>query len=81
MRKARFKYNTKHNIFKYLDDNVCNRAIYYNTHNFAKIRLRNNAGFSGFVGRVSQTRMPHIEQQQQAAGRKKKALVNLILVV
>ena len=24
---------------------------------------------------------PHIEQQQQAAGRKKKALVNLILVV
>jgi hypothetical protein len=34
-------------------------------------------GFSGF----SQSRMPHIEQQQQAAGRKKKALVNLILVV
>jgi hypothetical protein len=25
--------------------------------------------------------MSHIEQQQQAAGRKKKALVNLILVV
>ena len=38
-------------------------------------------GFSGFVGRLSQTRMAHIKQQQQAAGRKKKALVNLILVV
>jgi len=35
----------------------------------------------GFRVGGSQYRMSHIEQQQQAAGRKKKALVNLILVV